>query len=239
MEKEFDKYRILVVDDEEDICEILQFNLAAAGFDVETAANAEEALLKLRDGYHLVLLDIMMDGMSGLQMAQLLREEYQNNIPVIFMSALDSEADILNGFDKGGDDYIPKPFSIKEVIARVKAVLQRSYGAQKQKVISDSFCPDRFVVGKLVVDYTGKRVFIGQMEIMLTKKENEILVLLTQNPNKIYSREDILRLVWRNESYVLDRTVDVHIARLRKKLADYGDMIVNRSGYGYCFHPEY
>lgn len=251
MEKELDKkYRILVVDDEEDICEILKFNLEIAGYDVETAANAEEALLKLRDGFHLILLDIMMDGISGLKMVQMLREDYKSDIPVIFLSALDTEADILSGFDKGGDDYIPKPFSMKEVVARVNAMLQRCYAGKKSlqanNVVAEeknnepdkSLC-DKYIIDKLTVNYSDRRVYIDGSEILLTKKECEILILLTKNPKKIYSREDILQFVWKNESYVLDRTVDVHIARLRKKLEKYGDMIVNRSGYGYCFQPKY
>lgn len=243
MEKVLCKYRILVVDDEEDICDILQFNLSNAGYYVETAANAEQALIKLEEGFHLILLDIMMEGMSGLKMVELLREEYNSDIPVIFLSALDAEADILTGFDKGGDDYIPKPFSMKEVIARVKAVLQRSYvtrgkgqGDQQADVLQPA---DKYVIGDLVVDYADKRVYVSDIEVPLTKKENEILVLLTRNLNKIYSREDILDQVWKNESYVLDRTVDVHIARLRKKLGEYGNCIVNRSGYGYCFQPKH
>lgn len=243
MEKGLDKYRILVVDDEEDICEILHFNLVSAGYHVDTAANAEEALLKLRENYHLILLDIMMDGISGLKMAQLLREDYNSNIPIIFLSALDTEGDILNGFEHGGDDYIPKPFSIKEVLARINAVLQRCYvnkeENQKEEAEAENSLQDKYIIGKMSVDYTDRRVFIAGNEIVLTKKENEILVLLTRNPGKIHSREDILKLVWKNESFVLDRTIDVHIARLRKKLGEYGNMIVNRSGYGYCFQPKY
>ena len=248
MEKDLTKYKILVVDDEEDICEILHYNLTAAGYTVETAANAEEALFKLRDGFHLILLDIMMDGISGLKMAQLLREEYNSNIPIIFLSALDTEGDILNGFEKGGDDYIPKPFSVKEVIARIRAVLQRCYLSNDNSADSEGAntgrerrneLADKYIIGKLTVDYNDKRVYISGTEVILTKKENEILILLTKNPNKIYSRDDILKYVWKNESYVLDRTVDVHIARLRKKLGEHGNMIINRSGYGYCFQPQH
>lgn len=244
------KYKILVVDDEEDICEILQYNLTQAGYAVDTAHSSEEALYKLKNQYNLLLLDIMMDGISGLKLAQLLREEYNNNVPIIFISALDTETDVLNGFNKGGDDYIAKPFSIKEVIARVKAVLTRYYRnsnedeEREMPQVSESWgrekggedtAPKRFVYEELVVDGMEKRVYIGKEEIVLTKKENEILIQLTGAVNKIFSREDILKLVWKDESYVLERTVDVHIARLRKKLGKYGDLIINRSGYGYCF----
>lgn len=244
-----DKYKILVVDDEEDICEILQYNLSQAGYIVDTAQSSEEALYKLKNQYNLLLLDIMMDGISGLKLAQLLRDEYNNNIPIIFISALDTETDVLNGFNKGGDDYIAKPFSIKEVIARVRAVLARynrtasedshDEAAHQQSGTANKEVNEivlkKFTFEELIVDASDKRVYIGENEIILTKKENEILILLTQNVNKIFSRDEILKLVWKDESYVLERTVDVHIARLRKKLGKYGDLIINRSGYGYSF----
>ena len=242
MEKQLDKYKILVVDDEEDLREILQFNLVQAGYTVETAASAEEALFKLKYNFHLILLDIMMEGISGLKMAQMLREDYNNHIPIIFLSALDTEEDILVGFEKGGDDYIPKPFSVKEVLARVQAMLHRCYSTKEQlennKENGKPEKKDKIIIGQLAINISEKRVYLGKEEIILTKKENEILVLLTSNPNKLFSRDDILKLVWKNESYVLDRTVDVHIARLRKKLGEYGNMIVNRSGYGYCFQSQ-
>lgn len=246
MENSLDKFRILVVDDEEDICEILQYNLQQAGYIVETASGSEEALYKIKNSYHLLLLDIMMGGISGLKLAQLLREDYKSNIPIIFISALGSETDVLKGFDKGGDDYISKPFSVKEVLARVNAVLTRSYGtnansvaaiagnvgAAGQKDGSDNV----FVHKNLRIEYDNKRVFVDDLEVVLTKKENEILILMARTPNKIFSREDILMQVWKEESFVLDRTVDVHIARLRKKIGKCGDWIVNRSGYGYSLH---
>ena len=237
-----DKFRILVVDDEEDICEILQYNLQNAGYIADVASSSEEALYKMKNTYHLLLLDIMMDGISGLKLAQLLREDYSNNVPIIFISALDTENDIIQGFSKGGDDYIPKPFSIKEVLARVNAVLSRTYNnlpderpapAVEKKVSAD---PNVFTHKELKIEFDKKRVFVGGEEIVLTKKENEILILLAQNPNKLFSREDILQLVWKEESYVLERTVDVHIARLRKKIGPCGEWIANRSGYGYCLH---
>lgn len=237
-----DKYRILIVDDEEDIRDILQYNLHQTGYIADTASSAEEALFKMKDSYHLLLLDIMMDGISGLKMAQLLREDYNNDVPIIFISALDSENDIISGFSKGGDDYISKPFSVKEVLARVSAVLHRSYsspetekqGPAQREITKEKM--DSFTHKELKIEFGTKRVFIGESEVVLTKKENEILMLLAHTPNKIYSRDEILQLVWKEESYVLDRTVDVHIARLRKKLGTCGEWIVNRSGYGYCLH---
>ena len=237
-----DKFRILVVDDEEDICEILQYNLQNAGYIADTAASSEEALFKMKNNYHLLLLDIMMDGISGLKLAQLLREDYNNNVPIIFISALDSESDIISGFNKGGDDYIAKPFSIKEVLARINAVLNRTYNNlpdekpadhnEKKEIANHNI----FTHKELKIEFDKKRVFISDEEVVLTKKENEILILLAKNPNKLFSRDDILQLVWKEESYVLERTVDVHIARLRKKLGHCGEWIANRSGYGYCMH---
>ena len=245
MENRPETFRILIVDDEEDICDILQYNLKKAGYEVDTAASAEEALYKMRNTWHLLLLDIMMDGISGLKMAQLLREDYHNNVPIIFISALDNESDIVAGFSKGGDDYISKPFSIKEVLARVNALLNRCYPPlpdnplqEEHHSISKAAASeeDTFTHHSLKIEYGKKRVLVGAEEIALTKKEYEILELLAKSPGKIFSREDILQLVWKEESYVLERTVDVHIARLRKKIGSYGDLIVNRSGYGYILH---
>lgn len=240
MENRPDKFKILIVDDEEDICEILQYNLQQAGYIADTASCSEEALFKLKHTYHLLLLDIMMDGINGLKLAQLLREDYGNNIPIVFISALDTESDIIKGFDKGGDDYIAKPFSVKEVIARVNAILNRCYPKieqQEQPEPNDAHANKEIFTHKnLTIEYENKMVMIDGCEIVLTKKEYEILTLLTRNPHKIHSREDILQNVWKEESYVLDRTVDVHIARLRKKMGLCGEWIVNRSGYGYCMH---
>ncbi|MBQ1218582.1 MAG: response regulator transcription factor [Bacteroidales bacterium] len=240
-----EKYKVLVVDDEEDICEILQYNLTKAGYEVVVSNSAEDALYKLRDEFHIILLDIMMEGISGLKFAQFLREEYNNNIPIIFVSALGKEEDVLQGFNKGGDDYISKPFSIKEVLARVKAVLSRSYpqqsvmskevskGSGEQEKKSEA---EFFEYRQLKLNYANKRLYIDGKEIVLTKKEAEILTLLVREPGSLFSRETILQKVWKDESYVLERTVDVHIARLRKKIGVYGECIVNRSGYGYSFN---
>lgn len=242
MESIDNKYRVLIVDDEEDICDILQYNLVKEGYVVDTAQSAEEALFKMKNEYHLLLLDIMLGGISGLKLAQILRKDYGNDVPIIFISALGSESDVITGFDKGGDDYISKPFSIKEVIARVKAVLHRVYASHSADEENtgakepDKYGRETFVYDGIFINYRDKIVQINGVEVLFTKKEYEILVLFSKNLNKIFSRDDILKLVWKEESYVLERTVDVHIARLRKKLAEYGDMIVNRSGYGYSMH---
>ena len=218
--------RILVVDDEPDLRDILQCNLEAAGYEVDTAASAEEALMLMSGNPDLLLLDVMMGGMSGFAFAQLLREEQGIKVPIIFLTAKDTEDDLLHGFSVGADDYISKPFSLQEVLARVKAVLRRS---AKEEISEKSD------VEELQLVSARKVVRIGGTEIPLSKKEFGILQMLTQNPGRIFSREEILIEVWQNESYVLDRTVDVHIAHVRKKLGEMGNRIVNRQGHGYCF----
>ncbi len=223
-----ERNRILVVDDEEDLCEILQFNLESEGFAVDIANSAEEALKILTDEYELILLDVMMEGMSGFKMAEKVRKELKLNIPIIFLTAKDTENDMLTGFSLGGDDYISKPFSIKEVTARVKAVLKRT---SNRNIPEQKKCIE---IGELTIDLTGKNVFLQDRPIQLTKKEFEILTMMAKSPNCIFSREDILGKVWQEDGYVLERTVDVHITRLRKKLGEFGKHIANRSGYGYC-----
>lgn len=224
-----ERKKILVVDDEEDLCEILQFNLESEGFAVDIANSAEEALKIISADYQLVLLDVMMEGMSGFKMAEKVRKELHLNIPIIFLTAKDTENDMLTGFSLGADDYIPKPFSIKEVSARVKAVLKRSGNADIPEI-------KRIVeAGDLLIDLTTKNVTLNGKSILLTKKEFEILSTMAQSPGRIFSREDFLSKVWNDDGYVLERTVDVHITRLRKKLGDFGKHIINRSGYGYCF----
>lgn len=223
-----DRKKILVVDDEEDLCEILQFNLESEGYAVDIANSAEQALKIISTDYQLILLDVMMEGMSGFKMAEKVRKELNMITPIIFLTAKDTENDMLTGFSIGGDDYIAKPFSIKEVSARVKAVLKRA-GIPVEtanKVIE---------IGDLQIDITTKNVTLKGEMILLTKKEFEILSMLTKTPNRIFSREDILGRVWEDDGYVLERTVDVHITRLRKKLGEFGKHIANRSGYGYCF----
>ncbi|CCZ09596.1 MULTISPECIES: response regulator transcription factor [Culturomica] len=224
-----ERKKILVVDDEEDLCEILQFNLESEGFAVDIANSAEEALKIISADYQLVLLDVMMEGMSGFKMAEKVRKELHLNVPIIFLTAKDTENDMLTGFSLGADDYIPKPFSIKEVSARVKAVLKRSGNADIPEI-------KRIVeAGDLLIDLTTKNVTLNGKSILLTKKEFEILSTMAQSPGRIFSREDFLSKVWNDDGYVLERTVDVHITRLRKKLGDFGKHIINRSGYGYCF----
>lgn len=225
-------YRILVVDDEEDLCEILKFNLEMEGYFVDTANSAEEALKLDLTQYQLLLLDVMMGEISGFRMASMLKKNKDTaEIPIIFITAKDTENDTITGFNLGADDYISKPFSLREVIMRVKAVLRRTAGVQMKE-------QDQLQYKGLVIHISKKKVTIDNEEISLTKKEFEILLLLLQNQGRVFSREDILTKVWNDESYVLGRTIDVNITRLRKKIGEYGKQIVTRLGYGYCFECE-
>lgn len=220
---------IFIVDDEPDIREILQFNLENEGYKVDLAESAEEALSKLTPEYRLILLDVMMGGISGFKMADQLRKS-GNQTPIIFLTAKDTENHMLTGFSIGGDDYISKPFSIKEVIARIKSVLKRSeQQLQKEK-------GNVLKVDTLEIDLDRKTVKVDDELIDLTKTEYNILVLLAKNQGVTFTRSDILERAWQGDGIVLERTVDVHIARLRKKIGRYGDAIINRTGYGYNFN---
>jgi DNA-binding response OmpR family regulator len=222
--------RILVVDDEEDLCEILQFNLESEGYEVDTANSAEEALKKDLASYHLLMLDVMMGEISGFKMAGILRKDPKlAHLPIIFITAKDTENDMLTGFNIGADDYISKPFSIREVTVRVKAILRRT------RVVDELDKNAVLSYENLRIDTTRKKVFLDDEAVELTKKEFEMLLLLVSHPGRVYSREDILTAVWSDDVYVLDRTIDVNITRLRKKLGDFGRHIVTRLGYGYCF----
>ena len=224
--------KILVVDDETDIREILQFNLENAGHVVDTAASAEEALEILGPEHGLILLDVMMGGMSGYKMAEKLRSE-NNNIPIVFLTARNAQDDLLTGFSSGADDYITKPFSIQEVIVRVKAVLRRYPQAEPApEPVQETVV----VAGALRIDLEKKIVHAGDQMIAFSKKEYEVLSLLASHPGQIFSREDLINELWKDAPYVLDRTVDVHIARIRSKLGEYKNCISNRSGFGYVFN---
>lgn len=223
-------YRILVVDDEEDICEILQFNLETEGYVVDVAYSAEDALKLDIASYNLLLLDVMMGEISGFRMARILRDNPKTSkVPIIFLTAKDTENDRLTGFNIGADDYISKPFSIREVIARVKAVLRRAV------VVTDESADKILEYDQLKVNLGNKKVTVDGEDIQFTKKEFEMLKLFLENTNRVFTREEILTRVWTDEVVVLDRTIDVNITRLRKKIGRYGKNIITRLGYGYCF----
>ncbi|MQP11298.1 response regulator transcription factor [Prevotella copri] len=223
--------RILVVDDEQDLCEILKFNLETEGYQVETANSSEEALEKDIASYNLLLLDVMMGGMSGFQLAkQLKNSEVTAHIPIIFLTARDTENDTVTGFNLGADDYISKPFSIREVMVRVRAVLRRTAsrleGAEEPAVISYQ---------GLLLNLDKKSVSVDGEDVPFTKTEFELLRLLLEERGRVFSRQELIDRVWPKDVLVLDRTVDVNITRMRKKIGKFAKCIVTRLGFGYYF----
>lgn len=223
---------ILVVDDDASIVEILSFNLRHEGFEILSASSAEEGLACLEGrAVDLILLDVMMGGMSGYKMAETLRQQGIKT-PIIFLTARIAENDMLTGFSVGGDDYIQKPFSLKEVSARVGAVLRRSQMAEAS--------PQREELnfGSMRLDLVAREVFLSGELLNLTKTETELMMYLASHPERTFSRADLIDALWQESPFITERTVDVHIARLRKKLGeDYALCIVNRPGYGYKFTP--
>lgn len=223
--------RILVVDDEQDLCEILKFNFEIEGYQVETVNSAEEALEKDIASYNLLLLDVMMGGMSGFQLAkQLKNSEVTAHIPIIFLTARDTENDTVTGFNLGADDYISKPFSIREVMVRVRAVLRRTAsrleGAEEPAVISYQ---------GLLLNLDKKSVSVDGEDVPFTKTEFELLRLLLEERGRVFSRQELIDRVWPKDVLVLDRTVDVNITRMRKKIGRFAKCIVTRLGFGYYF----
>lgn len=222
------KQQILVIDDERDLCEILRFNLTAAGFEVHTAYSGEDALQHGITNYDLLLLDVMMPHMSGFELAKRLKQDPDTAaVPIIFLTALNDEEDTLHGFDLGADDYIAKPFSVREVVARVKAVLGRTSATPSsvQELRHEG----------LVMDLTKMTVTVDGKPVLLTKTEFEILKVFLANQGQVFSRQELLDKVWPRDVVVTDRTVDVNITRMRKKIGRYSSCIVTRHGFGYLF----
>ena len=226
--------RILIVDDEETLCEVLKLNLENEGYDVDIAFSAEQALTYDLKSYSLILLDIMMGEISGIKMAKMLKSDVTTaDIPIIFCTARDTEDDMIMGLNLGADDYIMKPYTVRNVIARVKSVLRRT-PSHKNNVTSTEKSNILKVDG-LHLDLEFKRCIIDGEEVKLARKEFELLAYLISHRGKICSREQILSRVWSDEVVVLDRTIDVNITRLRSKIGNYGSYIVTRSGFGYGF----
>ena len=226
--------RLLIVDDEETLCEVLKINLENEGYDVDIAFSAEQALtLNLQD-YSLILLDIMMGEISGIKMAKMLKADVNTaNIPIIFCTAKDTEDDMIMGLNIGADDYIMKPYTVRNVIARVKSVLRRTAGNKEVKSVAEK--PNVLQVNGLKLDLEFKRCTVDNVEVKMARKEFELLAYLISHRGKICSREEILSRVWSDEVVVLDRTIDVNITRVRSKIGEYGSYIVTRSGFGYGF----
>lgn len=220
--------KILIVADEENLCEILQYNLSNEGYIAEIARSSEEALKRPLHNYNLLLIDVMIGPMSGFKFAHKLRNQLNNNVPIIFLSAKDTEYDILTGFNLGADDYITKPFSVNELVARVKAVLKRLRTIRLKTYELIKF-------GEIKLDYIHRRLVINDERIELPKKEYEILKLLLENQTKVFSREELLTIIWGNNVTVMARSIDVNIARLRIKLGKLGQNLKNKTGCGYYF----
>lgn len=226
--------RILIVDDEETLCEVLKLNLENEGYDVDIAFSAEQALTYDLKQYSLILLDIMMGEISGIKMAKMMKADITTaDIPIIFCTARDSEDDMVMGLNLGADDYIMKPYTVRNVIARVKSVLRRTSGGKPNIIANEK--PNVLKVEGLHIDLEFKRCTVDGKEVKLVRKEFELLVYLISHRGKICSREQILNRIWSDEVVVLDRTVDVNITRLRSKIGKYGSYIVTRSGFGYGF----
>lgn len=227
-----EKQRILVVDDEETLCDTLAFNLEAEGYDAETAYSAEEALARDLSRYDLVLLDIMMGEISGTQLARIMKSNpVTASVPIIFCTAKDTEEDMIKGLDLGADDYIMKPYSLNAVLARIRTVLRRTCihsvaAAEKQ---------DRVSYKGLVLLLHNRTCHVDGKEVKMPKKEFELLLKLMSNPGRMFSRQELLKSIWTDDVVVLDRVIDVNITRIRQKVGQYGKNIVARSGYGYIF----
>lgn len=225
--------RILIVDDEETLCEVLKLNLENEGYDVDIAFSAEQALTYDLTVYALILLDIMMGEISGIKMAKMMKADVATaHIPIIFCTARDTEDDMVMGLNLGADDYIMKPYTVRNVIARVKSVLRRTSGHKSTAAPENSRV---LRVDGLHLDLEFKRCTVDGVEVKLARKELELLAYLIAHRGKICSREQILSSVWSDEVVVLDRTIDVNITRLRSKIGAYGSYIVTRSGFGYGF----
>ncbi len=222
--------KILVVDDEQDLLEILKFNLETEGYEVATATSAEEAMQLDIASFNLLLLDVMMGGMSGFAMARKLKDNPQTaNVPIIFLTARDTENDTVTGFNLGADDYISKPFSLREVMVRVRAVLRRTAAASEEDE------PNVLSYQGIVMNLDKKTVSIDDEEVAFTKTEFELLHLLISERGRVFSRQELIERVWPKDVLVLDRTVDVNITRLRKKIGRFAKCIVTRLGFGYYF----
>lgn len=222
--------RILVVDDEQDLLEILKFNLETEGYEVMTATSAEDALQLDIASFDLLLLDVMMGGMSGFAMARQLKDNPSTaQVPIIFLTARDTENDTVTGFNLGADDYISKPFSLREVMVRVRAVLRRTAkenGEEEAKTLSYQ---------GIVMNLDRKTVSVDGEDIPFTKTEFELLHLLLDERGRVFSRQELIERIWPKDVLVLDRTVDVNITRLRKKIGRFAKCIVTRLGFGYYF----
>jgi two-component system, OmpR family, alkaline phosphatase synthesis response regulator PhoP len=236
MKKSLMKKKILVVDDEKDIVDIIKYNLERENeFDVLTATNGKEALEKAELNPDLIILDIMMPYLNGFEVCKKLKNNpLTSSIPIIFLTAKENEIDEIIGLEIGADDYILKPISPRKVIARVKSVIRRT-GSEIEKQIKPA---EHVKFKNIEVDSESHSVKINNEEIFFPKKEFQLLHFLISNRGKVYSREILLNQIWGENIYVVDRTVDVHIAKVREKLGEYADYIETIKGLGYRFRDQ-
>ena len=230
--------RILVIDDEEAVCEILKFNLEKEGYEVDCAYSAEEALDMDLSGYSLFMVDIMMDQLSGYDFARRVRNVTETEFtPILFCSALSNEDSVVKGLNIGADDYVTKPFVIGEVLARVRAILRRSGQAtHRMPAVNERADYESDVIFRtLRIDRNDKTVYLDGEELPLTRTEYDILLFFLIHSNRIYSREEIINQVWGDDVVVTNRTIDTNITRLRKKIGQYSNNLVTRQGFGYGF----
>ena len=230
--------RILVIDDEEALCEILKFNLEKEGYEVDCAYSAEEALDMDLSGYSLFMVDIMMDQLSGYDFARRVRNVTETEFtPILFCSALSNEDSVVKGLNIGADDYVTKPFVIGEVLARVRAILRRSGQAtHRMPAVNERADYESDVIFRtLRIDRNDKTVYLDGEELPLTRTEYDILLFFLIHRNRIYSREEIINQVWGDDVVVTNRTIDTNITRLRKKIGQYSNNLVTRQGFGYGF----
>jgi two-component system alkaline phosphatase synthesis response regulator PhoP len=226
--------RLLVVDDERDIVDLIRYNLAKEGYDVTVAYNGREALEKVSEQPDMILLDLMMPVLDGFETCRRLKADPKTaTIPIVFLTARVGEVDEVVGLELGADDYIQKPISPRKLVARVKALFRRS-DSTKEETESDQ--PIR--VGRLEINRSSFTVKIGKREVFFPRKEFELLALLAANPGKVYSREMLLNTIWGTNVIVVDRTIDVHIRKVREKLGDDAALIETIKGVGYRFKEE-
>ncbi len=233
--------KILLIDDEESVCEILKYNLEKEGYQVDAAYSAEEALEGDLSQYDLFIVDIMMGDLSGFDFAKRVRNvSLTERTPIIFCSALNEEDEKVMGLNIGADDYVTKPFSIGEVLARVRAVLRRSAAAaQVTYNLADNQYEQDLTFKSLCINRNEKICYLDGEALSLTRTEFEILEFFLSHRNRIYSRQEIISNVWGADVVVTNRTIDTNITRLRKKLGDYSNNIVTRQGFGYGFKETY
>lgn len=223
--------KILLVDDEEDILEFLKYNLEQENFEVLLSTNGKDALKKISQNPDLIVLDIMMPELDGFELYELIRNNKESqDIPIIFLTAKSGETDEIKGLNLGASDYIQKPISPKKLIARIKSNLRKISTNEKKKL-----SPVEVKIGPLIIDVDKFVVKIDGRQKFFPRKEFQLLHYLASNPGKVLNRETLLKEIWGNDVYVIDRTIDVHIRKIREKLGKHSELIETVKGIGYRF----